>query len=141
MNVQLKLVDTLDDIQACFPVMSQLRPRFTQSDFVTQVLQQQSQGYFLLAAFLDGNVVGCAGFVIGTKLAWGKHLYVDDLVADDAIRSSGIGLAMVNWLKEHARKSGCEQLHLDSGVQRFAAHKFYLRENFIINSHHFSIEL
>jgi len=31
------------------------------------------------------------------------------------------------------------QLHLDSGVQRYMAHKFYLREGFIIASHHFSI--
>ncbi len=38
---------------------------------------------------------------------------------------------MISWLKSHARQLGCNQLHLDSGVQRFSAHRFYLREGFI----------
>jgi hypothetical protein len=46
---------------------------------------------------------------------------------------------MIEWLKAHARELGCRQLHLDSGVQRFGAHRFYLRHGFNIASHHFSI--
>lgn len=46
---------------------------------------------------------------------------------------------LVSWFKSHALATGCEQIHLDSGVQRFAAHRFYLREGFNIASHHFSI--
>ena len=45
----------------------------------------------------------------------------------------------MDWLKCHARENECEQIHLDSGVQRFPAHRFYLREGFDIASHHFSI--
>ena len=80
-----------------------------------------------------------AGFVVGTKLAWGHHIYVDDLVTAENRRSKGAGAKMIAWLKSHARQLGCNQLHLDSGVQRFAAHRFYLREGFNIDSHHFSI--
>ena len=54
-------------------------------------------------------------------------------------RSKGAGAEMMRWLKAHARELGCEQLHLDSGVQRFAAHRFCPREGFEISSHHFSI--
>ena len=46
---------------------------------------------------------------------------------------------MMDWLKGHAREHGCGQIHLDSGIQRFPAHRFYLREGFNIASHHFSI--
>jgi hypothetical protein len=42
--------------------------------------------------------------------------------------------------KFYALEQGCRQLELDSGVQRFGAHRFYLREGFDISSHHFSIE-
>jgi GNAT superfamily N-acetyltransferase len=80
-----------------------------------------------------------AGFVVGTKLAWGKHIYVDDLVTAEGQRSKGAGKMMIDWLKSHALALGCNQLHLDSGVQRFDAHRFYLRERFNIGSHHFSI--
>jgi hypothetical protein len=40
-----------------------------------------------------------------------------------------------------ARAAGCIKLELDSGVQRFAAHRFYLTKRMIISSHHFSLEL
>jgi hypothetical protein len=33
------------------------------------------------------------------------------------------------------------RLELDSGVQRFAAHRFYFRERMWISRHHFSLEL
>ena len=66
-------------------------------------------------------------------------MYVDDLVTDTAVRSTGAGKFIMDWLKNHTREHGCKQLHLDSGVQRFAAHKFYLREGFELNSHHFGI--
>ncbi len=46
---------------------------------------------------------------------------------------------MIAWLQLHARELGCELLHLDSGVQRHAAHRFDLRERFDIASHHFSL--
>ena len=96
-------------------------------------------GYHVAYVEADGEVLCVAGFVVGTKLAWGKHIYVDDLVTAERHRSRGAGAKMISWLKSHARQLGCNQLHLDSGVQRFAAHRFYLREGFNIGSHHFSI--
>ena len=66
-------------------------------------------------------------------------MYIEDLVTDPERRSSGLGRVMMDWLKSHAREHECEQIHLDSGVQRFPAHRFYLREGFNIASHHFSI--
>lgn len=33
---------------------------------------------------------------------------------------------------------GCEELHLDSGVQRFPAHRLYLKFGFDIGAHYFS---
>ena len=48
------------------------------------------------------------------------------------------------WLRENlawARKRECAELHLDSGVQRFGAHRFYLNHRMDITSHHFAIQL
>ncbi|WP_237067646.1 hypothetical protein [Microbulbifer guangxiensis] len=38
-------------------------------------------------------------------------------------------------MKAHGREQSCEQLRLNSGVQRSGAYRFYLREGFDINSH------
>lgn len=135
----IRLAESDADLERISPVLLQLRPAFDRGSLITQIKEQMRFGYRV--AFLEsaGQVVCVAGFVIGTKLAWGKHLYVDDLVTTERRQSTGAGAKMIAWLKAHAREHGCSQLHLDSGVQRFGAHRFYLRERFNIASHHFSI--
>ncbi len=82
-----------------------------------------------------------AGFRLGEILAWGRFLYVDDLVTDSDERSKGYGEKLMTWLLQYARSQGCEELHLDSGVQRFGSHRFYLGLRMKISSHHFAIDL
>jgi GNAT superfamily N-acetyltransferase len=125
----------------CFAILSQLRPHLKQENFLTQVQRQQQQGYQL--AFLDreDQTIAVAGFRISECLAWGQHLYVYDLVVKETERSQGYGQQLFEWLIEFAKLHNCQQLHLDSGVQRFAAHRFYLQQQMHISSHHFSFLL
>jgi GNAT superfamily N-acetyltransferase len=141
MKMEVKLAETDAQLELICPVMLQLRTHFDEERLLDQVRRQQQEGYKLAYVESGGQALCVAGFVVGTKLAYGKHIYVDDLVTDDAHRSSGAGAMMIDWLKSYGRELGCEQLHLDSGVQRFAAHRFYLREGFDISSHHFSLFL
>ena len=90
---------------------------------------------------MGSKVVAAAGFRLLENLAWGRFLYVDDLVTDAAHRSQGHGDALMNWLMAHARAAGCAELHLDSGVERFGAHRFYLARRMDITSHHFAMKL
>ena len=48
---------------------------------------------------------------------------------------------MMDWLVGRAKERGCDELHLDSGVQRYGAHRFYLRYGMDITSHHFRLAL
>jgi GNAT superfamily N-acetyltransferase len=98
-------------------------------------------GYRLAYVEDASRVAAVAGFRILECLAWGKFLYVDDLVTDERLRSKGHGRELLRWLAAHARENGCAELHLDSGVQRFGAHRFYLREGMDITSHHFGMKL
>jgi GNAT superfamily N-acetyltransferase len=68
-------------------------------------------------------------------------MYVDDLVSKEGERSKGYGGQLFDWLVEYARSEGCDQFHLDSGVQRFAAHRFYLTKRMSIEAHHFGLKL
>jgi GNAT superfamily N-acetyltransferase len=136
----IKLATSVVEIEQCFPVMSQLRSHLDADDFVQQVQIQMTSGY-QLAYIHDQQIVGVAGFNIANNLAWGKYLYVTDLVVDHRVRSQGYGEALFSWLIKYAQKQNCQQFHLDSGVQRFAAHRFYLRHKMNISSHHFSLKL
>ena len=137
--MQVKLASSDAEIAAICPVMLELRPQYDSDSLNSRIKLQQAQGYQLAYVEQDGVVLSVAGFVIGEKLAWTRHMYVDDLVTAEAQRSTGAGKLLMDWLKDYARSHGCQQLHLDSGVQRFRAHRFYLREGFDINSHHFAI--
>ena len=71
----------------------------------------------------------------------GKYMYVDDLVTNSDDRSKGFGKLLFDWLVAVAKEKGCEALTLDSGVQRFGAHRFYLANRMDIVSHHFFLRL
>lgn len=137
--MQVKIAESVEQLKLISPVLLQLRPQYSEDALIRQIQSQQADGY-RVAYVLDGeNVLSVAGFVIGQKLAWTKHIYVDDLVTNEAHRSTGAGKFLIAWLKQVGLDNGCQQLHLDSGVTRFAAHKFYLREGFDITSHHFAV--
>ena len=140
MTVHVATTD--EQLQRIAPVLLQLRPSFGDVDtLVRRIRRQMAEGYQVAYVEDDqsGEILCVAGFVVATKLAWDHHVYVDDLVTAEHRRSTGAGATMIAWLKAHARELGCTQLHLDSGVQRFGAHRFYLREGFDISSHHFSV--
>lgn len=130
------------EIRACFPAMHELRPHLTEDAFVTQVKRQmENHGYALMAASEAGRVVAVAGYRVAEHLAWGRVLYVDDLVTPAACRKSGFGGALLDWLIARARQLGCAQFHLDSGVVRHDAHRLYLSRKLTITSHHFALKL
>jgi len=141
-NFQIAEASTPEAIARCFPVMRQLRTHCTdEKKFVAQVERQRGDGYRL--AFLEdgGTVRAVAGYRMSESLFAGRFCYVDDLVTDAAGRSLGYGGRLFDWLVAEARAAGCAKLDLDSGVQRFAAHRFYLTKRMIISSHHFSLDL
>lgn len=99
------------------------------------------EGY-CLAFIPDAEMAVCvAGYRYHMMLAHGKVLYVDDLVTLPAERSRQYGRQMVDWLCRQGRAQSCDMIHLDSGVQRFDAHRFYLKMGFRISSHHFAMDL
>ncbi len=130
-----------EEIGRCHTVMRELRPHIAPQDFVARVRRQERGGYRLLYAARDGCPVAAAGFRLGETLAWGRFLYVDDLVTLASERSRGHGAALLRWLADHAREAGCDELHLDSGVQREDAHRFYRREGLEVSSYHFGRKL
>jgi GNAT superfamily N-acetyltransferase len=99
-------------------------------------------GYRLIGAFVPGreHAVAVAGFRVSDSLAWGRHLYIDDLSTVPDARRQGHGGALLDWLLKEARSLGCSQVHLDSGTgsERFDAHRLYHARGFSIYSHHFA---
>ncbi|MCU0535845.1 MAG: GNAT family N-acetyltransferase [Hydrococcus sp. Prado102] len=137
----IQIAESDSQILNCFAVMSQLRSHLERDNFVERVRRQMEMGYKLAFLEADNRIVAVAGFRISECLAWGKFLYVDDLILDEMARSRGWGQQLFQWLIEYAKHHHCEQLQLDSGVQRFEAHRFYFQQRMSITSHHFAMKL
>ena len=141
-NPRIAIADTVEDIRRSFPVMRELRTHITDAeDFVQRVKRQQEQGYQLAFLESEGQVRAAAGYRLLESLFSGKNLYVDDLITRDSDRSRGFGGELFDWLIKQAREKGCENFELDSGVQRFDAHRFYFTKRMSISSYHFRIKI
>ena len=137
----IRIAHDEEEVRQCYRVMKQLRTHLSESEYQHQVQMQRGEGYAVVYLEEEGVIKSVAGYRIMHTLAWGKCLYVDDLVTESSERSKGYGKQLFEWLVRVARDAGCDQFHLDSGVQRFGAHKFYLGMNMQIRSHHFSMTL
>ena len=137
MTIEIAMSDA--DIAACYPVMHELRPHLAERDFVPRVRQLQESGYRLVSLRVNDTPVAVAGIRLGENLAWGKFLYVDDLVTAEAHRSKGYGQALLEWIKSYAANARCDAVHLDSGMQRRDAHRFYEREGVAKTGFHFAV--
>jgi len=121
----------------------ELRPhRGPAEALVARADGQRAEGYRVVASFEDGedDAAAAAGFRLAGNLAWGRFVYVDDLVTRPDRRGRGHGAALMAWLEAEARRLGCDAVHLDSGVEanRLDAHRLYLNTGMRITSFHFA---
>ncbi len=141
-TLSIAIATTRAELERAWEVVRELRTQLTLEAFVAQVERQREREGYALALLCDGGTArSAAGFRHLETLAWGRILYIDDLVSRAADRGAGYGSALFDWLVGEARAAGCAQLHLDSGVQRFGAHRFYLHKGLDITSHHFAMGL
>ena len=138
---RVAIAKTPEQIRRCFPVMRELRSHFDEPEkFVERVMRQQRDGYLLAYLEAGNEIRAVAGYRFLESLFSGKFLYVDDLVTRAADRSCGFGGRLFDWLVDQARQHSCDSLELDSGVQRFDAHRFYLVKRMNISSYHFKVK-
>lgn len=121
-----------------WPVLRELRPHLDDEECATRFATAvDERGLRLLAVLTDDACLAVATFTLQTSFHLGLHAYVDDLVTTAAARSAGHGKALLDHVAAVTVAAGGTAVRLDSGVQRHAAHRFYLRERFDIASHSF----
>lgn len=94
----------------------------------------------LVATRTDGAVVGIL------ILAWEetprrRFAVLEDMAVDPAMRSAGIGEALLTHAEARARERGIDWLFLESGIDNHGAHRFFERHEFKALSHVFAKRL
>ena len=137
MIIQTAVTDI--DILKCWKALKELRPHLLENNFLPAIKEMISEGYQL--AFIEGEN-GYAVSIIGFRYLQftfnGKHFYIDDLSTLPEVRGKGYGSKLLDHVTELAKQNGYKVITLDSGHQRYDAHRLYLNKGFTIASHHFS---
>ncbi|KYG29045.1 GNAT family N-acetyltransferase [Priestia endophytica] len=138
----VKIMRSDSEILSTFSTFKQLRPHLTEDKFIRKIRRlQDNYGFNLVAVIENDEVNAAAGYRIAESLAWGNYFYVDDLITDEKSRRKGYAKVLWDWLISQAKENDCEQFHLDSGVHRHDAHRFYLKGGLDITCHHFQMSL
>jgi len=86
-----QIATTDSEIENCFDVMAELRTHLGRNTFLKTVRDMEQQGFQLAYLKDNDNVVAVAGYRIASNLFLGKHLYIDDIVTSQKVRSRGYG--------------------------------------------------
>lgn len=134
-------IATEEEIKYCYNVLHQVRTDLSKNDFLATIAKQIKNGYQVAYVIENNQIICVAGFNIGHKLAIGKHIYIEDFVTNKSEKAESAAKALLDFIKIYAGQQDCTSIHLDSNVDRHDAHKFYLTQDFEIDSHHFSFKL
>jgi GNAT superfamily N-acetyltransferase len=126
-----------EEVRRCWPAFKELRPHLqSEEELVARWRVQTAEGYQIIYIAEGERVPAAAGYRFLNTLAWGKVLYLDDLVALQSSQGAGLGTALLKYLQDEARRLGCDALHLDTGYQRHLAHRAYFRNGFRMDCMH-----
>ncbi|WP_312045418.1 GNAT family N-acetyltransferase [Erwinia sp.] len=113
-----------------YSLISQLR-NTSKEKFIESVRIQTMNGYELVGAFGDEKMLGLMGFRPVHTLARVSHLHIDDLVVDEALRSSGIGKKLLDFATTESESRDMNFVFLDARQQ---AIPFYERNGFVAHT-------
>jgi GNAT superfamily N-acetyltransferase len=139
--MEIKFAETEQDFIKCFEVIKALRPHLTLDQFLSLIPELKKETYRLAFIEENGKAVSACGFRYLTTLFEGKYIYIDDLSTLPEARGKGHAGALFDFVVEIAKKEGLPAVHLDSGHQRFDAHRLYLNKGMKIVYHHFRLQL
>lgn len=79
----------------------------------------------MFALYNNEKIVSLAGLSLRVNFYNKWHVFIYDLVTDEAYRSFGYGEKLMSYIHSWAKEQGVDFVVLESGIQRIDAHRFY----------------
>jgi GNAT superfamily N-acetyltransferase len=119
-----------DDAEAIAALMAQLGYDVPASA-ITARLQRLGERRDVFVATDGERVVGWAALLIDEAFVEGFAAFLEGFVVDEAARSRGIGVVLLEAVEARARERGCAEIRVQSNVLRERAHSFYERNGYV----------
>ena len=107
------------------PVAQVLWPDLIADDYLKRLADMTAKGYALYGIRSEGALAGIAGVQEISLLARGKVLWLFDMAVLPGHRGGGLGVRLLEHLKELARNGGYSRLLLHTSADREATCGFY----------------
>lgn len=119
-------IQNREELERCFPVLKELRPHLSEQEYLEIYRHAHAMdGYEILALEYRGQVVALMGYRILYDFVRGRHLYIDDLVSTEKMRSKGFGAELLKHAESIARDLGCKSMRLCAVLENDKGIKFY----------------
>lgn len=126
MEKTLFLAKTKAELEKCFPVVKELRPQLSFEEYLEIYNEAHSKdSYEIVAIESEGKILAVMGYRVLSDFVRGKHIYVDDLVSSEAVRSKGLGAQLLKYAESVAESMGCKSLRLCTGIENERGVQFY----------------
>lgn len=128
MKKQLFIITSTQDLKRCYPVMKELRTHLSFEDFISIYKKSHKNDGYEIAAIEDqGSILAVMGYRFLHDFVRGKHLYIDDLVSTERVRSQGLGKYLLSFAEKIAKDNNCKSLRLCTGIENERGVIFYER--------------
>lgn len=95
------------------------------------------QNYECFGVYLGEELIGVFGLWFMTRHYAGKSCEPDHVILKPEYQNRGFGKQIFEFIFDYAREKGCETSELNSYVQNFKSHKFYMNHGYVIKGYHF----
>lgn len=125
--MKILTAQTQSDLEKFYPLLTQLRPGLSFESFLDTYNNAQKNDQYELVGFLDGDhVAALIGYRVLYDFVRGRHLYIDDLITNENLRSAGLGATVLKFAEEKARELHCVGgLRLCAALENERGIKFY----------------
>lgn len=88
------------------------------------------QNYECWGVYKNNKIIDVFGLWFMTRHYVGTSCEPDHVYIDEEQRGKGVGKKVFEWIYIYAKNKGCEASELNSYVENYPSHKFYLNEGY-----------
>lgn len=138
-DVTFVKIQNREELERCFPVMKELRPHLSVQEYLEIYRHAHAMdGYEILAMEKKGEIIAVLGYRILYDFVRGRHLYIDDLVSTEKMRSKGLGAEMLKQAEVIAKNLHCKSMRLCAVLENDLGIKFYEKNHWTKRAYAFT---
>lgn len=127
-----------EDFNKVLPYLNKLHEQPLEEEVLKErLLEMFDQNYECFGIYIEEQLVGVFGLWFMTRHYAGRACEVDHIYIQDDYQRKGVGRALFEFIHEYASSKNCETMELNSYVENFGSHKFYMNLGYIIRGYHF----